>query len=241
MSKRLRLLLHGEAKVGKSSLAETCVGPRLILDAEGGMEFLANPTVVWQSAAQPPPEDLGPNDSVVLHVKEWSDVELAVQWIRSGKHPFKSLVLDSLTEIQKQVKRNISSRFQIQDWGELLDTMEPYIREMRDLTTIPENPLWTLVIVAHSRNDDDGKHVLDLQGALSRHLPGFFDTVGYLRPAIDGSGNREMVVSPQAGILAGDRTKILRRHFNGVVPIALNDETEEITWNLTQLLELMNQ
>tara|TARA_R110000744_G_scaffold81528_2_gene160174 strand:+ start:979 stop:1797 length:819 start_codon:yes stop_codon:yes gene_type:complete len=242
-AKRWRLLLYSDPKVGKTTLAETTVGPRLILDAEGGTSWMATETVEWDPK-NPPPTGLGPDVSVVAHITSWDQVEMANSWLQRGDHEFKSVVLDSLTEIQKVCKLAISQDgFKIQDWGTLYDKMDPVLREIRDLTSHPTNPLWQVVITALAKVQDE-KIMPDIQGSMARSLAGQIDTIGYLRTgsmAPDGSVGRELVVDPSSKLYAGDRTKVLRRTFKGVVPIVLNEDTDEIQWNLGQLLKFMNQ
>ncbi len=243
-AKRWRLLLHGDPKTGKTSMAETAVGPRLILDAEGGTDWLASNTIQWDPRNGPPPTDLDKDVSVVVHTTDWETVEAVNRYLQKGTHEFRSVILDSLTELQKQCKRSITdSGMKIQDWGTLYDRMDPVLRELRDLTKHPTNPLWTVVIVALS-NEKDGKVMPDIQGSMARSLAGQMDTIAYLRVGgmnADGGQDREMLVDARQGVYAGDRTKVLRRSFSGVVPVVINEETEELTWNLEQLLKFMNE
>lgn len=240
--KRWRLLLYGDPKMGKTSLAETAVGPRLILDAEGGTDWLASDTVEWDLRSQLP--ELGDNTSVVVHVRSWEDVEDANRYLQQSSHPFRSLVLDSLTELQKICKRQITDQgMRIQDWGVLYDRMDPVLREMRDLTKHAVRPLWTVVFTALATSKDD-KVVPDIQGSMARSLAGQIDTIGYLRKGTmnaDGSMDRELVVDAGNNLYAGDRTKVLRRAFHGVIPITLDESTDKLAWSLEGLLQYMNQ
>jgi hypothetical protein len=240
--KRWRVLLYADPKVGKTTLAETAVGPRLILDAEGGTDWLATETVEWDPR-NPPPAGLDKDVSVVVHTTNWDTVELANSWLQKGDHEFRSVILDSLTELQKQCKLAITQDgMKIQDWGTLYDKMDPVLREIRDLTKHPTNPLWTVVITALATVKDE-KTVPDIQGSMSRSLAGQIDTIGYLRPGDmqpDGTTSRELVVDASTKLYAGDRTKVLRRAFKGSVPIVLDEETDEIQWNLSSMLKFMN-
>lgn len=241
--KRWRLLLYGDPKVGKTSLAETCPGPRLILDAEGGTDWLASDTMEWDPSG-PPPTDLPPDISVVVHTTNWETVEAVNAWLQRGDHAFVSVVLDSLTELQKQCKRAITDQgFRIQDWGALYDKMDPVLRQIRDLTKHPTNPVWCVVITALAKQDNAGKTVPDIQGSMARSLPGQIDTIGYLSTvlATDGSSQRKLIIDANSTLYAGDRTKVLRRSFHGGVPVVIDDATDTLQWNLTELLRFMNQ
>lgn len=226
--KRLRMVVFGQAKIGKSRFAETCPGPRLILDAEGGTEYLKNPQTVWADVNQPPPvsrEDgtpLGANDSVVLFVGDWRTFTMAHQWLQSGQHPFASVVLDSLTELQKRCKDTLSQGQGLdqQGWGRLLDQMEYELRAFRDLTKKGTNPLWCVIITALV--DEKGGLMRSMvQGALAKSLGGMYDVIGFLRATeVDENGRvgRELCIGPNRQFEAGDRTDLLTEHYGVVIP-----------------------
>ena len=238
-----RLLLFADAKVGKTSLAETAPGPVLFLNAEGGTNWLARKTIPWNPLDGPPEGDIDDETVVVVDVFEWEMLERVTRFLKSGKHPFISVVLDSITELQKQAKRAVTDTgMKLQDWGTLYDKMDPILRELRDLTQVPGSNVACVVLVALANRKDE-RIVPDIQGSMARSLAGQVDTLGYLRPgamSADGTVARELVVDSRQGIDAGDRTKALRRTFNGVIPIVLDDETDTIEWNLTQLLRGLN-
>lgn len=243
VNKRWRLLLFGEPKTGKTSLAETAPGPRLILDAEGGTDWLSSDTVTWDPTQGAPPAVEG-DVSVVVHVLNWEMIERVTRWLQKGEHSFRSVILDSLTELQKQAKRSISDTgFQLKDWGQLYDKMDAPLRDIRDLTKLPGSPVDVVIITALANHRED-RVVPDIQGSMARSLAGQMDTIAYLRPGTmrsDGTVGRELIVDARQGITAGDRTKILRRQFHGVVPVDLDEETDTMTWNINQMLELMNR
>lgn len=243
--KRLRLLLHGDPKTGKSSFAETCIGPRIIIDAEGGTAFGAKDHIPWRDTGQAPPVPEHDDQSVVVIPQNWGDVVAAHRWLASGQHPFRSYVMDSLTDVQDRAKKAISSNgMDQQAWGILLDEMLMQMTMIRDLTVHPTNPLWTVVIIAHSDKDEANNLIRpQVQGALRKRLGGLYDVVAHLRTRLDmesGTYGRELVIDALPGIDAGDRTKVLRRHFGSTVQLRLDDATDTITPNLVDFLKILN-
>ncbi len=82
------------------------------------------------------------------------------------------------------------------------------------------------------------------EGSMARSLAGQMDTIGYLRIGTmnsNGTQDRELVVDPRKGVTAGDRTKVLRRGFDGIIPVVINDADDTITWNIEELLNFMNE
>lgn len=249
--KRLRAVLYGQAKIGKSALAETCPGPRLILDAEGGTEYLLNPQLEWadvNDAAGPPTHwpdgrPLGENDSVVLFVGDWRTFMTAMQWLATS-HPFASVVLDSLTELQKRCKDNIAAggQFDQQAWGALLDRMEMELRKLRDMTKKGPNPLWCVVITALVDNKDGIVRSM-VQGALSKSLGGMYDVIGYVTPTDadeDGEVGRELCIGPNKVFEAGDRTRILTRTYGQRILVKNPDKPHLGGVDLLDLMKVLN-
>lgn len=212
MSRRsLTAIIHGEAKVGKTWLADTAPGPRLILDAEGGNRFTPSRKVYWDPEAGGPPEYDGSWETCIVPVTKFSTIELTYQWLMSGKHPFKSVTWDHITEIQKKAATEISgmSALDQQDWGLLLIKMETMMRSYRDLTISPASPVETVLFIAASAVRD-GKFRPYVQGSLATTMPYLTDIVGYMFSQGDQEGNatRKLLVSPHIDptFLVGDRT-----------------------------------
>lgn len=207
MDHTLSLLVHGESKTGKSWLGDTTPAPRLILDAEGGTNWTPSPKIKWDPLHDPPPA-LGDWETCVVTVRDFATVQRVYQWLNVGEHPFKSLVVDSISEIQKRCKDSIVgvNPMQIQNWGELLTHMESLIRDMRDLTMHPTHPLQCVMIIAFTR-ESAGKMRPYVQGQLAITLPYFLDVIGYLfvQQLDDGTKIRRLLVSSHDRYEAGER------------------------------------
>jgi hypothetical protein len=226
----LTICIQGESGCGKSQLADTVPGPRLVLDAEGGSQYTPSwPKAIWNPDVYAPPgfqgcepgqEDVPPTTRVL--VREWSQWARVHAWLESGSHPFRSFVADSITEIQKRCRDSIrgTEQMQTQHWGELLIQMETVVRGMRDLTLNPANPLKNVVVLALT-DEKAGLFRPLIQGALQKTLPGFFDVMGfmYTEPQADGSHGRRLLIQPYGQFVAKDRTDVLTRTYGPVVPI----------------------
>jgi hypothetical protein len=191
-------------------MADTAPAPRLVLDVEMGSRFTPSRKVVWDPKRFAPPEPDGTWDTAIVPIREYDDILRAYEWLNSGKHPFRSVVLDSISEGQQRAVSNIAGMDQMdmQKWGTLLRQLGDLARKLRDLTTHPVRPLDAVVIIAmtHQRNGD-GPWTPFVQGQLRVFLPYLFDVLGYLSvvQTEDGSSVRRLFVGPTPGYETGER------------------------------------
>lgn len=223
----LSILVHAHSKTGKTTLGATCPFPIVDFDAEGGSKFLAGSpaltarlgrpmnVISWDPAQAPPVYD-GTWDMAVVSIRSWGDFQLAAQWLASGQHHFASIVVDSITEIQRRLKKNIvgTDQMKMQDWGQLLTMMDDTIRGLRDLTIDPYNPIRVAMFIAETRQGGDGKWRPYMQGQIAIALPYWMDVVGYLYTDMmpDASGQltvpmRKLLVSQHPQYEAGERVQ----------------------------------
>ena len=148
----LAICLQGEPGTGKSWLAATAPAYRLVLDAEGGSRFTPGKKTYWQpETGERPPEpgkgrakpgpETADNPSIdldwhtcIVQVRDFNSMKKALEWLEAGQHPFRSVIVDSITEMQKRVIDNVSGTLQPtqQDWGEVLRVTEDLVRKLRD-------------------------------------------------------------------------------------------------------------
>lgn len=249
----LTALIHGESGVGKSDLADTIPGPRLILDAEAGSEYTPSwPKQIWNPAFPPPgmpgcdPSQQQCAETVRVVVQEWKTWEQVHYWISSGQHPFQSIVLDSLTEIQKRCRDSIrgTEQMQTQHWGELLIQMETAVRQLRDLAKSPYNRLMNVVILALTNQKERGRPLA--QGSLADSLPGFVDVVGYMssQSSPDGQLQRWLEVQPHSIYVAKDRTKVITHYLSypgalGYILIRDQNNPQPNSWTLIEAVQAL--
>lgn len=203
-------LIHGESKVGKTWMGASGPRPVLILDAEGGTRFLPYKSVQWDGMNEPPAP--GDWEVCIVPVRSYQTMQSVYQWLNSGKHPFKTVVIDSLSEVQQRCIDGLAGQQQMsqQMWGDLLRQMSALVRAFRDLVTHPTAPLSAVVLIAMSR-ETNGKRVPYVQGQLAVTLPYYIDVVGYYFTHVDENGAlmRRLWVAPHPLFDAGDRTGAL--------------------------------
>jgi hypothetical protein len=174
------MLVYGESKVGKSTFAATAPYPRLMLDVEGGHRFLPINVKYWDPMREEPPVADGTWDTCVVVVHDYDTVLKAYQWLQLGKHQFKSLIIDSISELQVKLFDQIAGveAIKMQQWGEVLRRLGSLLRDIRDLTMHPVAPLEAIVLTAMASPDKDGRYHPYLQGALKVQAPYFYDILG---------------------------------------------------------------
>jgi hypothetical protein len=233
--------VHGESGVGKSWLGDTCPGPRLLIDVEGRAEYTKSRKIYWDPRSEPVPAafpDGSPIDTdttVVVTVRDYPAFVQVYSWLASGQHYFRSVIIDSLSELQQRCMDSITGTEQARqnDWGELLRKMDHTVREYKDLRTHPTNPIDVLLFVSGTQMRD-GMFRPMLQGSISNRLAYHFDLVGFLQTQYDPQLNtltRVMAIQPIGPFVAKDNTDILSQRYGVQIQ----------TPNLDEILQVLNQ
>lgn len=232
MRKNLAMVVHGEWGAGKSYFADTAPGPRLILDVEGGIDWTPSRKVLWDPRTPPP--EVGPDDSVVVRVVDVDEIKRAYDWLASGQHQFRSVIIDSLTEAQMRFKDRIkgAGKMQLQDWGELGDKTISLVRAFRDLKIMPGSPIEAVIFVCGSVERGDTHPVVRpmLQGSAADTLIGQVDVAAYLQTELNEEGElqRRALFVQVNGISAKDRTgKLGMSMVAPTVPAILETVSQE--------------
>jgi hypothetical protein len=164
--------------------------------------------------SETPPEYDGTWDACIVHVRQWEAVDRVYQYLLQWPLPFVSVVLDSITEIQRRCKANLSGTeaMRIQDWGVLLSRMDATIRGFRDLTLIPQINVRCVVFISETRQNQLGKLVPYMQGQIGISLPYWVDICGFLYVGYDLDANgqatipfRRVCIVPDTRYEAGQR------------------------------------
>lgn len=205
----LNAIVYSKPKRGKSWLGDTTPPPRLILDAEGGSFFTPSKKIIWDPSTQKPPTPDGTWESALVTVHDYRTVLRAYEWLNSGQHPFRSVVLDSVSEIQQRAVDNLVgiNQMQVQDWGTLLRQVSDLVRKFRDLTSHPVRPLDAVLFIAMAQQMKDESWRPRVQGALSTTLPHYVDVCAYLELVANDAGEpvRRLFIGPRADYETGER------------------------------------
>lgn len=207
-------LVFGPIGAGKTRLLETSMQdvrtyPMLLLEYEGGQSSLVG------------------SDIDIVHIRDWKDYDEAKAYLRSGRHPYKSIGIDSISESHvmsllsqlDQRSRKVPDLLEQGDYGIALTQMRRLIRDFRDL------PLHVFM-TALAKDDVDPREGSvkkpALSGALADEAPGIFEVVGYLSTGVldDGYLHRILVLQNYPKL----RTKV-RTPIDVVAPNEIVDPT----------------
>jgi hypothetical protein len=187
----INMLVYGESGAGKTRLAGSAcavpeMSPVLLIDFEGGTLSLASDY----------------SDVQVIRVTSWGAVD-RLYGALYDKNPYKTIVMDSLSEIQKfsmaQIMKAVIAKDSerdpevpsIREWGKNSEQIRRLVRALRDL---PCNTIFT----ALANEDHDDRTNTDrfrplLPGKLKSEVSGYVDIVGYLyRKEFGPAANREV-------------------------------------------------
>jgi hypothetical protein len=130
----INILIYGDSGVGKTVLSGSAdsvpeLRPCLIIDFEGGTESLVR---TYPNVDQ-------------VRVTTWKEMQAVYDELLRGKHGYSTVILDSLTEIQKFNMYNIMQDLiadkndrdedvpSMREWGKNLEQMRKFVRAFRDL------------------------------------------------------------------------------------------------------------
>lgn len=211
--RRITVLCHGWWGSGKSWFSATAPGPRLVIDTEGGYHDTPGEHIAVTPADLAKwienPGDLSKDTSIIVDVQTWQDVEFVRDVLRSGNHPFESVIIDSLNELQDQLKRavqvvgsayNPNEVYDFQAWGRLLNNMSLFMRELRDLSR-PTSAKPVNVVLVCGTDDERVPAKPVLEGGVRKLIAGWFDVVGYMTIAKDQNQNEVRVLNIESSPL----------------------------------------
>lgn len=227
ISEHLKILVYADPGVGKTYFLGTAdddprLTPALLVDTEGGTLTIR-----------------GKKNIDVVRVRSYEDIVKLINHLRMPDHSkcshrqWKCIMIDSLTELQKQIMQEIlrmeyvkkPSRDpdipEMRDWGKNAERVRKVVRAFRDLQGY--HIIFTL-LQREIKDDNTGITVVKpgLPGQLADDIAGFIDIVGYLqivrkeetkkegdKAVKKVSVSRQMIVQPISRAIAKDRSDVL--------------------------------
>lgn len=164
---KIKFLVYGESGVGKTVFASTWPDP-VFLDIDKGMASVHREVHRFQ-------------------IDVWEDLVDSVDFLANESHPFKTVVVDSLNELQYLSMRNVIQGFpsirrsydslpSISDYGKMLDDFDKMVRFIKSL----ECNVVFISQVAAREYDTDPVQPQFIGKSTARNLARMVDIVGYL-------------------------------------------------------------
>ena len=218
----LNLLIYGPPGAGKTYFGGTAqdhkeTTPVLVLDIEGGTSTLRHRKDI----------DVVRVTTFKQLVNVWAELD------RAKNIHYKTVMLDSLTELQKldmnDIMRLVLNKDPDRDpdvpsqreWGKSTNHVREVVRRFRDL---PCNVIFTALDKTVQDTESGAVNVMpSLPGKLANEVPGFIDIVGFLYTDIEPGKTeviRRLLVQPTRKHRAKDRTSALGQVVeNPTVPV----------------------
>lgn len=217
----INLLVYGESGVGKTVLAGSAdavpeMRPVLVIDIEGGSLSLAS--------TYP--------DVNVVRVQNWQQMQDVYNELADGKSGYRTVILDSATEIQKFSMYNIMMDVVAKDagrdpdipsmreWGKNIEQIRRLVRAFRDLDM---NVIFT-ALAKSDTNKRTGTITKKpyLSGKLADEVAAFLDIVVYYyikTVSVDGEDVKKRL------LLTAATDELVAKDRSGQLPMILDGPT----------------
>jgi len=221
----LKMLVYAPSGHGKTYLAGTAVGdarlmPMVIADFEGGTRSIRSKTVIVpleEFAEYVPTMD----KIVVVRIKHWEDFDTLYEVVHSPENPYRTLVIDSLSELNYLILSEVVAVAVKSDRGHDPDVPErqDYLRsstQMRKLIRFFRDLDMNTIFTAQANEKENPQTkrmqaVPNLTGKLVYEVPGLVDIVAYLGVMDDADAEgepitvRSLLVQPTGRFMAKAR------------------------------------
>lgn len=197
-----KVLIYSDPGVGKTTAAALSPKP-LIINCEGGTLCLNKFKKYYDEL-----------DIKTFRPQSIQELQEVFWYLKSGNHDRQTVVLDSLSEIQRMSMDEIlldpsrDSKYDrdtpiLQDYGKNTQQMRRLVRTFRDLRM---NVVFTCLAQERKDENDGTVRVMpDLTPKLATDVMGYVDVVGYMFVSGENS-TRKMLVQPKGKYLAKDRS-----------------------------------
>jgi phage nucleotide-binding protein len=204
-------IIFGVPGVGKTvfcaSAADSPHGKKvLFIDVEGGTRSISDR-----------------KDVDVFRPSEIGEVKEVWDFLNDGEHEYKTIVIDTLNELQKVGLRDILRTAKdpewpgLQDWGKSTEQMTRLVRAFRDLG---QEQGINILFTAHANEQKDevtGAVLIrpNLTPKATEAVCGIVDMVGYMR--MTREGKRELLLRPTNTIVAKYRQPLTGPQLEPVI------------------------
>ena len=203
----VKFLVYGESGVGKTVFSSTWPNPAF-LDIDKGMASIKKEVYRFR-------------------IDYWEDLLEATDFLANERHPFKTVVMDSLNELQYLSMRNVISTYKsirraydslpgIGDYGKMIDDVEKMVRFIR---SFPMNVVFISQVAERKYETDPVQP--QLTGKTSaRNFSRMMDVVGYLdkKDSAEGAKTRIMVF---------DAVNYVTKDRSATLPVMVENPTYE--------------
>jgi hypothetical protein len=205
----VNMLVYGQSGIGKTQLCGSSdavpeMRRVLLVDVEGGTLTL---------------RDTYP-DVETIRVKSWTDMQKVYDELYTGRHEFSTIVIDSLTEVQKMSMDNVMRKLVeeheerdadvpgLREWNINLEQTRKFVRAFRDL---PVNTIFTALEKTEKNNRTGNiRRKPSLSGKLADEVAGFLDiVVYYFAKEVEGENRRVLLCGQTEDTVAKDRSNNL--------------------------------
>lgn len=189
-SHKIKAVVYGASGSGKTYFAATAPHP-IFASAEGGLLS----TLKHKKKIDP---------VKYVSITKLEDLRDLLTYLKKGEHPFETVVIDSITEINEIIKDGIEKKrgatMQLKDWGDLAKAIKAVLRGFRDLDM-------HVIFIAQEKTEKDDqkteKIVPSLNGKAANEIAYFMDVVAY--SFIDSMGKNKITVQPSDKLLTKAR------------------------------------
>jgi len=209
-----KFMVYGLPGTGKTVLASTAPKP-LFIDCEAGTMSIKNPGLD------------------VVRIKKWCEMREVFEYLKSDdKHGHETVVLDSLTEMQKLSMDSILTDgaeskpgkdveiAELRDWQRSMEQIRKMVRAFRDL---PMHVIFTALRAETGQDTGEVTYKPSLPGKLSDDVSAAMDIVGYLFVQ-DMEGENGEVYSVRR-LLAQPKGRYVAKDRSGKLGAVLNEPT----------------
>jgi hypothetical protein len=176
------IVAYGRSGTGKTTFAASAPMPALLLNLkEDGTDSVMNVKGLK-----------------TVRIESWDELEQVYWYLKSGKHEFKTLIIDAVTEMQDLAIAKFRDDQRMSDddmlskrtWGFVSGLMKTWLFNFRDLKEEKGTTLDTVVFLAHDRttsvdedSDDENQLMPEvgprLMPSVASFLCGMVNVIGY--------------------------------------------------------------